>query len=45
MVEKTETKETDLRKRVETFVDLHLEMTSASVVNHFKLQDQLCTKF
>ena len=43
MVKKLETKEIDLRKRVYTFVDLHPEMTSASVVKHF--QDRPLTIF
>jgi predicted protein tyrosine phosphatase len=38
MVKKNETKEIDLRKRVYAFVDLHPEMTSASVVKHFQLE-------
>ena len=38
MVKKIETKDKDLRKIVYTFLDLHPEMTSASIVNHFELK-------
>lgn len=38
MVKKNESKEIDLRNRVYAFVDLHPEMTSASVVKHLKLE-------
>ena len=45
MVKKLETKEIDLRERVYTFVDLHPEMTSASVLSLKDFQDRPCTIF
>lgn len=38
MVKKNEKNELNLRKRVYSLIDLHPEMTSASIVEHFKLE-------